>query len=91
VTRERISGSRLKYALIAIVGLLRVRDLDPWALVADRSPSAASLVKILETETGYLAGPRAQTAIHSIAEVVTLLQGSGGRPDIFSILETIED
>jgi len=91
LTKERIAGSRLKYTLIAIVGLLRGRELDPWALVADRSPWAASFVNILLYETGYLRGPRAKTTTESITEVIKMLQGAGGRPDIFSVLETIED
>ncbi|MBV1800498.1 hypothetical protein [Siccirubricoccus sp. G192] len=91
LTRQRISGSRLKYALIAMVGLLRVREHDPWALVADRSRWATSFVEILRQETGYLRGAQASRTIESIAEVIMMLEGVGGRPDIFSVLETIEE
>lgn len=91
ITRERIAGSRLKYALISIVGLLRIREIEPWAMVADRSPSAASFVKILQDETSYIYGPKARTTTESILEVIKMLEGAGGRPDIFSVLETIED
>jgi hypothetical protein len=91
LTTERISGSRLKYSLISIVGILRIREINPWALVANRSPWAASFVKILQDETGYLDGPKAKTTTESILEVIKMLQGAGGRPDIFSVLDTIED
>jgi hypothetical protein len=91
LVKGRIAGSRLKYTLIAIAGLLRVRELDPWALVVDRSLWAASLVKVMEDETGYLRGSRTRTTSESFVEVIKMLQGRGGRPDIFSILETIED
>jgi hypothetical protein len=89
--KEQIAGSRLKYTLIAIVGLLRVRELDPWALVADRSLWAASFVRVMEEEAGYLRGSRTRVASESIIEVTKMLHGEGGRPDIFSVLETIED
>jgi hypothetical protein len=91
VTRERISGSRLKYALISLVGLLRIREIDPWGLVADRSPRALSLVGVLQTETQYLHNARSRKTLDIISEIIHMLQGAGGRPDIFSILEDIED
>jgi len=91
LTKQRVAGSRLKYALMAIVGLLRIRELDPWALVVDQSLLAASFVKTLEAETTYLRGIRARTTLESISEVIKMLQGAGGRPDIFSVLEEIED
>ena len=91
ITRNRYAGSRLKYMLISIVSLIRVRDLDPWVLVADRSIGAALLIKIMREDTAYLHNPRTKITTQSIAEVIKMLQGEGGRPDIFSILDEIEE
>jgi hypothetical protein len=91
LTTRRIAGSRLKYTLIAIAGLLRVREFDPWALLSDRSPLAASLVQIMEEATEYLRQTGSISSINSINEIVKMLQGVGGRPDILLILEEIED
>jgi hypothetical protein len=91
ISKKKISGSRLKYTLIAIAGLLRIREFNPWALVTDQSPWAASFSKILTEEMAYLQGPKFAATLYSLSEVVKLLQGKGGRPDIFVVLDEIED
>jgi len=91
ITRNRYAGSRLKYMLISIVSLIRVREVDPWALVADRSIGASTFIKIMEEETEYLRNSRTKITTQSIAEIIKMLHGEGGRPDIFSIIDEIEE
>jgi hypothetical protein len=91
ITRNRYAGSRLKYMLMSIVSLIRVRELDPWALVADRSIGASKFIRIMEEETEYLRNPRTKIITQSISEIIKMLHGDGGRPDIFSIIDEIEE
>ena len=83
-------------SLIAVAGLLRVRSLDPWALVADYSPVADRLARRLDAIAAWLAAHPAAAAgaagkRESARETAKLLRGKGGRPDILTFLEELPD
>ncbi len=85
-----------KYALLALGGLLRVREVSPWALVADRSQQARDLVNVLEKIASCLT--RGERNIRGLQEkreiteeLIKYLNGSGGAPDILAIAENIPD
>jgi hypothetical protein len=89
-------GIRLKYALLAIGGLLRVREHDPWALVAAYSAIADRLARRLdEIAQGLAAHPAGATAAagkrKSAEEAAKLLRGAGGRPDILTFVDELPD
>ncbi len=96
VESGRRFGVHLKYALLAVGGLLRVRHLEPWALVAPVSPLADRLAKRLETIAGRLEDPslsvRAAAAKRKSAEEMSqILRGKGGRPDILIAVEALPE
>ena len=89
-------GVNLKYTLLAIGGLLRVRTLEPWALVADRSAPADRLAKRLDDVARWLtAHPSRATGVavkrNSAAETAKYLRGEGGRPDILAFVDGLPD
>lgn len=89
-------GVNLKYALLAVAGLLRVRECDPWALVADRSAAAKTLFDLLTAlaariETHRLMIPNAAFKREIAGELIDLLSGAGGRPDILTIMDDMPD
>ena len=96
MNEERRFGTTFKYALMAIAGLLRVREHDPWALLAGRSAVARSLVDVL---TGILGSiprmpntiPNKAEKIRIINELIALLSGDGGRPDILTIMDAMAE
>jgi hypothetical protein len=94
--RSHDFGVRLKYALLAIGGLLRVRELDPWALVATFSPIADRLARRLDKIAQWLAAhPAGANAAaekrKSAEETAKLLRGAGGRPDILMFVDELPD
>lgn len=85
-----------RHALTAIVGVLRVRERDPWALVADRSPIAAALSAELGRAAAAIDARRhrvraADALLALLPEIAKVLDGRGGRADILDALETIDD
>jgi len=89
-------GVHLKYALLAVGGLLRVRLLEKWALVADRSQPAARLAKELDAIASWLAvhqtGVAGAIAKRESAEgIAQILRARGGRPDILISVEALPD
>lgn len=51
---DRSFGIDYKYAQMALAGLLRVREHQPWALVAARSVKAREMVEVLENAVAVL-------------------------------------
>jgi hypothetical protein len=79
-----------------VAGLLRVRERDPWALLADRSELAHSLVQELSEVLAQIQDmPRAITnklqKLQIIGGLIPLLSGEGGSPDILMILDAMSD
>lgn len=94
--REHKFGVHLKYTLLAVAGLLRVRHLEPWALVAPANPRADQLANRLESIAGRLGEPSlrvraAEAKRKSAEEVSQILRGKGGRPDILISLEALPE
>jgi hypothetical protein len=89
-------GVNLKYALLAVGGLLRVREHDPWALLADRSLSAKRLVEVHSDITAQIEArvsrvPAGHAKLNSARQLQDLITGSGGRPDILMVMEKISE
>jgi hypothetical protein len=89
-------GPNFKYALMVVAGLLRVRERDPWALLADRSELAHSLLEELSAILGQIRNmPRAikneTQKIQIISELIPLLSGEGGSPEILMIMDAMSD
>jgi hypothetical protein len=89
-------GPALKYVLLAAGGLLRVRELQPWALLAERNTEARELAETLERIAAKIAHPQGQIAAaqekRKMAwELVKFLRGEGGSPDILIALDSIEE
>ena len=80
---------KLQYALMAIAGLLRVREHDAWALVADRSAQARELVELLTEVHDYLGEPRYTSKRTVTCDLIKLLTSTGGRPDILTVMNEI--
>jgi hypothetical protein len=93
---ERNFGPNFKYALMVLAGLLRARERDPWALLADRSELAHSLVEELSSVLECIRNmPRAikneAQKVQIISELIPLLSGEGGSPDILMIMDAMSD
>ena len=88
-------GRRLKYTLLAIAGLLRVRERAPWALVADRSAVAVMLLQgvkdlLTRLQIRINSVPAALLKMEMAKGLTELLSGTGGRPDILSVIDAEE-
>jgi hypothetical protein len=89
-------GPRFKYSLMLVAGLLRVRKRDPWALCADRSELAQAMVEELSAILAQiLSMPGAITnetqKLQIIRDLIPLLSGHGGSPDILTIIDTLSE
>jgi hypothetical protein len=94
--RQHMFGIHLKYALLAVGGLLRVRLLKKWALVAELSPPAARLADQLDAIAKWLADHPAAVAgaakkRESAEAISQILRAKGGRPDILISVEALPD
>jgi hypothetical protein len=94
--RNRNFGVHFKYALTAAAGLLRVREVEPWALVTDRSPAAADLRDELNRaaatiEIGRSRVRNADALLPAMRDIVMQLEGTGGSANILTTLENIEE
>jgi hypothetical protein len=89
-------GTNFKYALMVVAGLLRVRERDPWALLAERSELAHSLVEELSTVLTLIRSlpqPIKNEAqkLQILNELIQLLLGEGGSPDILMVVDAMSD
>lgn len=89
-------GPNFKYALMVVAGLLRVRERDPWALLADRSELAQSLVEELSAVLAQVRSmPRSISneaqKLEILSALIPLLMGEGGSPDILTIMDAMPD
>ena len=96
LNRDRAFRVKLKYALLVVGGVLRVRVSDPWALLASRSAQAEDLRRTL-TKTADLMQciprptPNQLAKLKAIGELIAFLSGADGRPDILSFVDSITD
>jgi len=83
-----------KYTIFVLAGLLRYREAEPYAMLAERSDLARSILRTLEEIGRQL--KRQRTAINSAAEKMLLvdelksfLSGQGGDPNILRMIEDL--
>lgn len=93
---QRKFGVSFKYALMVVAGLLRVRERDPWALIASESADARALVEVLQDILVAIrnmpgAIPNEAEKLRITQELISLLSGEGGRPDILTMMDGLAE
>lgn len=100
IRQAQTFGVSLKYGLLCTAGLLRIRERVPGALVVRTSFKAQTLrdeiaktadkvAKHFELGKPPIPGRAAKLAI--MADLVALLDGTGGSPDILTNVDALED
>jgi len=89
-------GTNFKYALMVVAGLLRVRERDPWALLVGHSDLAGLWVdELLGVQAQIQSMPESianeTKKLQIIGELIRLLSGAGGRPDILTIMDAMPE
>jgi hypothetical protein len=89
-------GMIIKYAGMLVAGLLRVRERDRWALLAERSGVADAPHAELGRVLAQIQARQSETRNYvnkevTIQERMLFLSGEGGRPDILVIIEKIAE
>ena len=77
-----------KYAQLALAGLLRVREHQPWALTIDRSPAARAVAATLERAMVHLQYKRLKRQLATTAGLLEYLVTNEGRPDLLTLIDT---
>ena len=93
---RRSLGVNLKYALLVVGGLLRVRETDPYALLTARSDVAAQLALALQDIHDVLSkDPRLfikyTDKIRIIENLLAMLDGAGGDVGVLVETEALDD
>ena len=96
LARSRKFATNLKYALLAVGGLLRVRKRDPYALITSRSGSAQKLVAQLQNIHVLLKQYRgtvkkADQKLLIVADLIEMLTGQGGNVGVLVATESLDD
>lgn len=96
LTKNQSYKVLFKNALLATTGLLRYREVEPWALVRDRSAQADGLAKTLERIERVLTArahqiPQGDKKLVIVRQLLELLSGSGGDPDILRQIDELGD
>ena len=98
--RQRLNDQNyrvlFKNALLATTGLLRYREIEPWALVRDRSSAAENLAVTLERIERVLTTrahqfTQGQKKLAIVRQLLELFSGSGGDPDILRQIDQLSD
>jgi hypothetical protein len=89
-------GIGLKYALLVVGGLLRVRERDPYALMTSRSHAAQALAVQLRKIHGLLKQYRqivkkVDEKISIITNLIDMLEGQGGNVGVLVDTESLDD
>ena len=77
-----------KYAQLALAGLLRVREHQPWALTIDRSPAAWAVAATLERAIVHLQRNRLKRQLATTVGLLEYLATNEGRPDLLTLIDT---
>jgi hypothetical protein len=86
----------VKYAMLVVGGLLRVRERDPYALLTSTSPAAQALAtqlrSIFDLLNQYPPGPSKPTEKRSnVANLVEMLDGRGGNVGVLVEANSLDD
>ena len=81
---------------MAVTGLLRYREVSPWALVADREPAARELVAALAEARKRLAQrvrsvTQGQVKLAIVDDLIEMLSGTGGDPDLLRRIDDLSE
>jgi hypothetical protein len=95
--RDRRSFAvNLKYAMLAVGGLLRIREREPFALLTQRSAAAAELARplrdilsFLKSNSGHIARSAEKSKI--VANLLAMLDGEGGDVGVLVDAESLDD
>jgi hypothetical protein len=93
---ERKFALGLKYALLVVGGLLRLRERDPYALMTSRSHAAQVLAVQLRKIHGLLNQFRrivkkADEKMSIIANLIDMLDGQGGNVGVLVDTDSLDD
>ncbi|WP_092180310.1 hypothetical protein [Devosia sp. YR412] len=93
---QRSFKIKFKNALTVLTGLLRYREIEPWALVRDRNLSAEKLALRLESAKEILSShagtvPQGAMKIAIVSDLIDYLSGVGGDPNILRQIEDLGD
>ncbi len=85
-----------KYVLMAVTGLLRYREVSPWALVADREPAAREFAVALAEARKRLAQrvrsvTQGQAKLAIVDDLIEMLSGTGGDPDLLRRIDDLSE
>lgn len=72
------------YGISALAGLLRYREVSPWALTTERSDDARTLHSWLDRSFAKMpvATPRERNLREIVGELMAYLEGTGGDPAV---------
>ena len=92
LARSRKFATSLKYAMLAVGGLLRVRERDPYALMTTRSVSAQTLAAQLQNIHSLLKKygnvvKKADQKLLIVADLIEMLSGQGGNVGVLVATE----
>jgi hypothetical protein len=93
---RRSFSVNLKYALLAVGGLLRYREIVPFSLVSAKSADAVLLIQALRPILDALQAPSiAVSGLHYkvdlLREYIAALEGTGGKASLLIDTEFLED
>jgi hypothetical protein len=96
IARKGNFAVRLKYTLLVVGGLLRLRERDPYALMTSRSVSAQKLAAQLQNIQGVLKQRRrsvrgADQKMLIIKNLIEMLTGQGGNVGVLVDTESLDD
>ncbi|WIJ25797.1 hypothetical protein [Devosia sp. RR2S18] len=87
---------KFKNTLLSFSGLLRYREVEPWALVRDRSVLADQAAQTLEQIRATLEHrqsriPQGAKKLGIVSELIELLSGQGGDPNILRHIDELSE
>ncbi|WP_417477899.1 hypothetical protein [Maricaulis sp.] len=91
---ERSFETDFKYTIMSIVGLLRYREIEPFALVAGKSAEADAIYATLE-RTRKVMEPsislirQGDRKLQVVISILEMLAGDGGDPDILQVINDL--
>ena len=96
LSAQRKLAVNLKYAMLVVGGLLRIREHQPYALLTSRAETAAKLARRLQDVHDVLnryptAFSRSTEKMKIIANLLAMLDGEGGDVGVLVEAESLDD